>query len=116
MSAVIGAGLIDARWTMRCAVCALRSAIPIARGPWFEPGLVIWLQRVGRQRLADHRLDGLLGVTNFGISMAASLAGVALAELLVAACAHAHGSALSVSARRCCGEQGCAAAALACSA
>ena len=45
--------------------------------------------------------------------MAASLAGVALAELLVAACAHAHGSALSVTARRCCGEQGCAAAALA---
>ena len=74
---------------------------------------MIWLQRVGRQQLRDHRLDGLLGVTIFGISMAASLAGVALAELLVAACAHAHGSALSVTARRCCGEQGCAAAALA---
>ena len=66
---------------------------------------MIWLQRVGRQQLRDHQLDGLLGVTYFGISMAASLAGVALAELLVAACAHAHGSALSVSARRCCGEQ-----------
>ena len=50
---------------------------------------MIWLQRVGRQRLADHRLDGLLGVTNFDISMAASLAGVALAELLLATCAHA---------------------------
>ena len=43
---------------------------------------MIWLQRVGRQQLRDHRLDGLLGVTIFGISMAASLAGVALADCL----------------------------------
>ena len=98
---------------MRCAVCARSARCDCAPE---EPGLVIWLQRVGRQRLADHRLDGLLGVTNFDISMAASLAGVALAELLLAACAHAHGSALSVTARRSCDEQGCAAAALACSA
>ena len=74
---------------------------------------MIWLQRVGRQRLADHRLDGLLGVTNFDISMAASLAGVVLTELLVTVCAHAGGSALAGVARRCDGELGCAAAALA---
>ena len=46
-------------------------------------------------------------------AMAASLAGVVLAELLVTACAHAGGSALAGVARRCDGELGCAAAALA---
>ena len=65
---------------VRCDRCRPhRCAVPSARCDsdcaWFEPGLVIWLQRVGRQRLADHRLDGLLGVTNFDISMAASLLG-----------------------------------------
>ena len=46
-------------------------------------------------------------------AMAASLAGVVLAELLVTVCAHAGGSALAGVARRCDGELGCAAAALA---
>ena len=45
--------------------------------------------------------------------MAASLAGVVLTELLVTVCAHAGGSALAGVARRCDGELGCAAAALA---
>ena len=57
-----------------------------------------------------------IDVTNFAISMAASLAGVALAEVLVAVCAHAHGCVLSRIARRCCDELGHAAAALACAA
>ena len=68
---------------------------------------MIWLQRVGRQRLADHRLDGLLGVTNFDISMAASLAGVALAEVLV------WPSVLMLMAKRCRSRLGGAAASLA---
>ena len=57
-----------------------------------------------------------IDVTNFAISMAASLAGVALAEVLVAVCAHAHGCVLSHIARRCCDELCHAAAALACAA
>ena len=57
-----------------------------------------------------------IDVTNFAISMAASLAGVALAEVLVAVCAHAHGCVLSRIARRCCDELCHAAAALACAA
>ena len=78
---------------VRCDRCRPhRCAVPSARCDCApeEPGLVIWLQRVGRQQLRDHQLDGLLGVTYFGISMAASLAGVALAELLLAACPCAH--------------------------
>ena len=57
-----------------------------------------------------------IDVTNFAISMAASLAGVALAEVLVAVCAHVHGCVLSRIARRCCDELCHAAAALACAA
>ena len=57
-----------------------------------------------------------IDVTNFAISMAASLAGVALAEVLVAVCAHAHGCVLSRIARRCCDELCHATAALACAA
>ena len=59
-----------------------------------------------------------IDVTNFAISMAASLAGVALAEVLVwpSVLGHAHGQALSVTTRRCCGELGRTAAALACAA
>ena len=72
--------------------------------------------RVRRQQLRDHQQDGQHGVTNFGISMAASMAGVVLAELLVAVCAHAHGYALPGIARRRCGKLGRAAAALACAA
>ena len=45
-----------------------------------------------------------------------SMAGVVLAELLVAVCAHAHGYALPGIARRRCGKLGRAAAALACAA
>ena len=48
--------------------------------------------------------------------MAASMAGVVLAELLVAVCAHAHGYALPGNARRRCDKLGRAAAALACAA
>ena len=43
-----------------------RPAVPSARCDCAcqEPGLVIWRQRVGRQRLRDHRQGGLHGVTN----------------------------------------------------
>ena len=72
--------------------------------------------RVRRQRPKECFHPGQHGVTNFGISMAASMAGVALAELLVAVCAHAHGYALPGNARRRCDKLGRAAAALACAA
>ena len=104
-AAVIGSGLIDPLTISARCDCACT-----------DIGLAARLERARRQQLRDHQQDGQHGVTNFGISMAASMAGVALAELLVTVCAHAGGSALAGVARRCDGELGCAAAALACAA
>ena len=96
-----------------------RPAVPSARCDCAcqEPGLVIWRQRVGRQRLRDHRQGGLHGVTNLASAwLPAWPAWRSPSCFWPHVLMLIHGSALSVSARRCCGEQGCAAAALACSA